>query len=124
MIPKEIFLVAIGGSLGAMLRYSIMSLENGSTFPWGTLSVNLIGSFLLGCLACAVTIQGVMSDEMMMLLGVGILGSFTTLSAYSVDTIRLFESGMWFQLFCYVFSTAIIGPTFAYGGWRITNLIS
>ena len=124
MIPKEVLFVALGGSLGAVLRYLVMTLENSNTFPWGTLSVNLIGSFLLGCLVCAITMHGIISNEMMLFLGVGVLGSFTTLSTYSVDTIRLFESGMWLHLFGYIFSTAIIGPLLAYFGWRITSLIS
>jgi CrcB protein len=121
--PKDILLVAIGGAIGAILRYLIASWVPDEVFPWGTLSVNLVGSFLLGCLACAVTIQGVISNDMMLLLGVGILGSFTTLSTYSVDTINMFESKMWGQLFAYIFSTAIIGPILAYGGWKITHVI-
>ena len=123
MDPKNILLVALGGAIGAVLRYLVASLAPTEGFPWGTLSVNLVGSFLLGCLACAVTIYGVMSNDMMLLLGVGVLGAFTTLSTYSVDTIHMFESEMWAQLFAYIFSTAIIGPILAYGGWRITHAI-
>lgn len=121
--PKEIFLVALGGAIGAVLRHLVASWNTSSGFPWNTLSVNLIGSFLLGCLACAITIHGVLSNEMMLLLGVGVFGAFTTLSTYSVETIHLFESEMWPELIGYIFSTAIIGPLLAYSGWKITNIL-
>ena len=123
MDPKDVLIVAIGGAIGAVLRYLVAFWLPSEAFPWGTLSVNLVGSFLLGCLACAVTIQGVLSNETMLLVGVGILGAFTTLSTYSVDSILLFESKKWTPLIAYIFSTAIIGPILAYSGWKITHAI-
>lgn len=114
-------LVALGGALGAVGRYLIGNWLPSEAFPWGTLTVNLVGSLLLGALACAVTVHGLMSEDAMLFLGVGILGAFTTLSTYSVDTIRLYEAGTWTPLAGYVLATAVVGPLLALAGWKAAS---
>lgn len=85
-------LVAMGGALGAVVRFAI-GLQAvrwmGDGFPWGTLMVNVLGGFLMGLLASSL---GESERMMRAFLGVGVLGGFTTFSAFSLETLRLFES--------------------------------
>ncbi len=83
-------LVAVGGAIGAVLRYAVLGLvQTGNTvFPWGTLAVNVIGSFLIGLL-WAFFEQGAISPNMRTFLFIGVLGGFTTFSAFSLETMSL-----------------------------------
>lgn len=92
----NILLVAIGGAMGCVARYfvNIWSVRfAGAGFPWGTLCVNLIGSFAIGFLAEVIARRFNASTELRHFLMTGILGGFTTFSAFSLDTISLFERG-------------------------------
>lgn len=93
-MTKLLFL-AIGGATGAVLRYSV-SLATarymGEAMPWGTLMVNVIGAFCIGVLSGL--FEGTdMSHNMKLLLFVGLLGAFTTFSAYSLESFNLFREG-------------------------------
>jgi len=82
-------LVAAGGALGSMLRYGVSLLSVawlGAGFPWGTLAVNVLGSAAIG-LCAGLGVQG----EMRLLLVTGLLGGFTTFSAFSLETMGLAE---------------------------------
>ena len=81
-------LVGIGGSIGALLRYGVGELLGSTTFPYATLAVNAIGSFVLG-----LVIFGDLNSELFFLVGVGACGAFTTYSSFSVQTVRLWETG-------------------------------
>jgi CrcB protein len=83
--------VALGGALGSMARYGVgfaAARWFGLAFPWGTLAVNVIGGLAMGILAARV---GPEHEQMRLLLGVGLLGGFTTFSAFSLETVRLME---------------------------------
>ena len=80
--------VALGGGLGAMLRFFVNQLV---PFPFGTMSVNVIGSFLMG-IAFILIGANVGSKEVMFLM-TGLLGGFTTFSAFSLDALKLWEAG-------------------------------
>jgi CrcB protein len=80
--------VAIGGAIGASGRH-LLGLA--VVFPFGTLAVNVIGSFLMGLAFVALAEKGL--ERWMPLMMTGILGGFTTFSAFSLDTLRLFEAG-------------------------------
>jgi len=86
--------VALGGALGASLRYltnvSVMRLV-GPGFPYGTIAVNVLGSFLMGMLVVVLARRGGL--ELAPFLMTGVLGGFTTFSAFSLDTLTLFERG-------------------------------
>ncbi|WP_338729479.1 fluoride efflux transporter CrcB [Haladaptatus sp. DJG-WS-42] len=82
------YLVGIGGALGAMARYLVSGRVPEGRLPYGTLTVNVIGSFVLG----ALTFLGV-SDDVMLLVGTGACGAFTTFSSFSVETSLLWERG-------------------------------
>ena len=80
--------VALGGALGAMGRFFISSLV---AFPYGTMAVNIIGSFLMGVLF--VTLIDRLDQRASLFLMTGVLGGFTTFSAFSLDVFKLFEAG-------------------------------
>ena len=90
----NLLLVAGFGAAGACARYGVDRLfanNVDSDFPWGTLAVNVSGSFLLGILVALTTERLGVSEEWRIALGVGFLGSFTTFSTYAYDSIRLAE---------------------------------
>lgn len=86
--------VAIGGALGAMGRYAVMSVIGHwvhGDFPWGTLVVNIAGSFLMGALIELLTQFGEVSLETRAFFTVGLLGAFTTFSTFSLDVVTLYH---------------------------------
>ena len=91
----NVLAVACGGAVGALARYWMSTLvyrHAGSAFPWGTLSVNVLGSLALGVLFVLVQ-QRELSEAWRLALAVGLLGAFTTFSTFSVDTLVLLEQG-------------------------------
>lgn len=82
------YLVGLGGMIGAVLRHAVSTRVQKGTFPRGTFVVNVLGSFLLGLL-----VFGGAGKSAMLLFGVGLCGSFTTFSSFSVDTVQLWERG-------------------------------
>lgn len=93
---NQILLVAAGGAVGSVCRYLVgvgLLRLAGSAFPWGTLAVNLVGSFGIGVLAELIVARFGASPEMRLLLITGFLGGFTTFSAFALDAVSLFERG-------------------------------
>jgi CrcB protein len=92
--------VAVGGAIGACLRYFLMTHTHvllGKDFPYGTLLVNVVGSFFIGALYAWVNQQMDMQEHVRAFLVVGILGSLTTFSTFSLDTITLVQTAQWFK---------------------------
>ncbi len=92
-------LIFIGAGLGGMLRYWVSSgiyFLLGKQFPFGTLVVNISGSFLMGLLF-TLTLErfDIIGSQLRALLLIGLLGGYTTFSSFSIETINLFESGNW-----------------------------
>ena len=90
-------LVMAGGAVGSAARYGAGKLTLawlGPDYPWGTLAVNLIGGLLMGLLAGVLARTGG-SEHTRLLIGVGVLGGFTTFSSFSLDTVLMIERGQW-----------------------------
>ncbi len=86
--------IAAGGALGALMRYWVSIATYawlGRGFPWGTLAVNVLGSFLMGILYILLLERLSSSPEMRAFLLIGFLGAFTTFSAFSIETLNLLE---------------------------------
>lgn len=122
MTMLHIIMVGIGGFFGAIARYSISKhLNNKSTFliPIGTLTVNLLGAFLLGI------ITGTKADTMIVLLfGTGFIGAFTTFSTLKLEMIQLFKNNHKKKFLLYTIMTYGFGIILAYLGYLIGNTFS
>lgn len=81
-------LVGFGGALGAVCRYWVGQAITTGEFPWSTLLVNVLGSFILGILLFSNT-----GESLVLFAGVGFCGAFTTFSSFSVETVQLWDSG-------------------------------
>lgn len=92
--------IAIGGATGACLRYFLSQLMLqwfGKGFPFGTLLVNVVGSFFLGFLYSLLEHGQLEAALWRTTIGIGFLGALTTFSTFSVDTLMLFQQGLWFK---------------------------
>lgn len=95
----NVLFVALGGSIGAVFRYLIsifMIQVFGSSFPFGTLVVNVIGSFFMGVIYALGQMSHI-SPELKALIGVGLLGALTTFSTFSNETLLLLQEGDWLK---------------------------
>ena len=105
------FAVAIGGALGAMARYAVSTwIFNVSShkFPYATLSVNVLGSFVMGILFVFIIERAALPAEMRGLLMIGFLGAFTTFSTFSLDAIGLWQNGHLFLALVDVLVTVVL----------------
>jgi CrcB protein len=115
----HLFLVAAGGALGSVLRYivGLWTLRGfGPSFPWGTLAVNVTGSFLIGVLSEAIARKFGASAEMRVFLITGILGGYTTFSAFSLDAITLMEGGEPVTAAIYVGASVLLSAIAVFAG--------
>ncbi|MEX1300049.1 MAG: fluoride efflux transporter CrcB [Desulfotignum sp.] len=97
---EKLLLVMVGGSLGAASRYGISLLAVkmwGTRFPWGTLTVNLVGCFLIGLLFGLSDRMRLLTPEMRLLLITGFLGALTTFSTFSMETVSAGRAGLMVQ---------------------------
>jgi CrcB protein len=105
-----LFVVMIGGALGAGARYLVSSAflrAAGPSFPWGTLAVNLIGGLLMGVLVGVLARTSNGGEQARLLLGVGVLGGFTTFSAFGLETWLMIERGQVGIGFAYVAASLV-----------------
>jgi CrcB protein len=127
---KSILLVAAGGAIGAVLRYLFSVLLKDYTqinFPINTFLVNAIGCFAIGlCYAILMNASTPLSnpnnfDSIKLLLIVGVLGGFTTYSAFAFETVLMFKQQLFKQAFTYILLSNITCIAFAYLGFSIKN---
>jgi fluoride exporter len=90
--------IAVGSGLGGMARYAsggLITAQLGTVLPWGTLSINVLGSFLIGLVAAVTGPEGrwPVAPDVQRFLTVGFLGGFTTFSAFSLETLQLIRDG-------------------------------
>lgn len=125
MIFKDVLGVALFGALGVIFRYlSVMMIAPRSpSFPMGTLSVNLIGSFLIGVIFVLIQERGILPASFLTYGVVGFLGGFTTFSSFSWESLQLIESGRLLTAAFYLIGSPIVGVICAYGGVRLTKLL-
>jgi CrcB protein len=118
-------LVFVGGGLGAAARHAInragLALL-GPGFPWWTLGVNVLGSFLIGLLAGLFDVMGT-GQNARLFLTTGFLGGFTTFSAFSLDALTLWERGAMLQAGLYVAGSVIASLIAVIAGLMISRLI-
>ena len=103
--------IAIGGALGAVARYlsvAYFAKSLGVTYPWGTLLVNVAGSFVMGVLVILFAATDWLPENIKMLATVGFLGSYTTFSTFSLDTMNLLQAGFTSQALLYMAASLIV----------------
>ncbi len=115
---KELVVVAVGGALGAVSRYVVYVLAGlllGTGFPYGTLIVNIVGSFVMGVLVEGMALAWTIPEQARMFLTVGILGAFTTFSTFSLDVAVLYERGRLDLAAFYILTSVVcsVGALFA-----------
>ena len=99
-VAKKVSIVMLGGSLGAASRYGIGLLAAktwGTQFPWGTLTVNMIGCFLIGLIFALADRVRLLTPDMRLLLITGFLGALTTFSSFSLETVNASRAGLGLQ---------------------------
>nr|WP_137676359.1 fluoride efflux transporter CrcB [Parerythrobacter lutipelagi] len=121
--------VAIGGAVGAVLRYQLgrlmthwLGIKTVTTFPWATLTANVLGSLAMGLLAGWMARQGSGGEQMRLLLGVGLLGGFTTFSSFSLEMMLLIERGQISYAMTYAFVSVLAGLVGLYIGLIVMRL--
>jgi CrcB protein len=109
---KQLALVAIGGALGAVARWALggwVLHRTGGEFPWGTLVVNLLGCLVAGVLAGLIVRHNAFSADARLFLMTGVLGGFTTFSAFGVDTAYLLSDKKYVSAVSYVLLSVVGG---------------
>lgn len=123
---ERALLVMLGGGIGALLRYA-MSLGAarwlGTEFPYGTLLVNVSGAFAVGLVHELATEPLMVPDNLRLFLATGMLGGFTTYSAFSYESARLMESGLWSQAWINIVLTTVICLGVCFLGMGVGRMI-
>lgn len=119
--------IAAGGALGAVARYLLSARVTallGASFPYGTLIVNVLGSFLMGLLITLFAKKFQVSAEMQAFLTVGLLGGFTTFSAFSMETVLLFERQAYGQAGLYVAGSLVLAIAGLFAGMYLARVVA
>lgn len=118
-------LLATGGAIGTVLRYSMSGLTYrmvNSVFPWGTIFVNLTGSFAIGLLWGVFEVQNI-SSNMRSFIFIGILGGFTTFSTYALESLNLFRDGEIKLAMTNLIISNICGLLLVFAGFMLSKYI-
>ena len=121
----NLLLVIAGAAIGAPLRYltdRAVQARHDTVFPWGTFTVNVVGSLILGFLIGAVTVGGA-SHQLQLVLGTGFCGALTTYSTFSYETLRLLEDDAKFMAAANVVASIVAGLGSAFLGLAISQAV-
>jgi CrcB protein len=117
--------IAIGGAIGACLRFAIsewMLHLFGRAFPFGTLLVNILGSFVIGLLYGLLLTEQIAPNPWRIFVGIGVLGAFTTFSTFSMDTVLLLQQGDWPKAVVNVVLNVVLCLTLAWLGLKLGSM--
>ena len=116
-----------GGAIGAGARHLVGRIAlswMGPNYPWGTLAVNLIGGFAMGVLVAMLARTSLAGEQLRLLLGVGVLGGFTTFSAFSFDIVTMLERGLLGSAVFYILISVIGSVVALIAGLAITRAVA
>jgi CrcB protein len=116
--------IAIGGTLGCWARYAQTNLVQavlGRDFPFATMSINVIGSFLMGFLFILTLERLMIPPSVRVGVLTGVLGGYTTFSTFEMETLLLAENGEFFKAALYVMGSVVVGFAAAFGGAYIAR---
>ncbi len=123
---KDLLLVGIGGFVGSVARYKLGGLVLHATvqsrFPYSTFAVNLVGCLVAGMLAGLAERHAWFGADTRLFLFAGLLGGFTTFSAFGIDALFLLRRGEWSIAATYVGASAVAGVALVWLGWQLAML--
>jgi fluoride exporter len=108
----DVLLVGLGGSMGAMARYGLSKLvyrQLSVSFPYGTLAVNLLGCLALGAVLYLAEERAILGSQTRLFAAVGVIGGFTTFSAFGHESLQLLRDGRFGAACLYVGSSVVLG---------------
>ena len=123
---KHLLLVGLGGFIGSVARFLVSKLNLSWHFfsiPMGTLTVNVLGSFIIGILVGISAKSDLISTDLRVFLMVGFCGGFTTFSSFSSENLMLMQNGQVFTLLIYTSLSILLGFLAVYLGYIFTNLL-
>lgn len=116
--------IAAGGALGALLRHGVNNLFPADAFPWGIMTCNIVGSFVMGLLIAFFADVMEPPHAVKLFLTVGVLGAFTTFSTFSLDVVLLAERGAMAQAAFYTVGSVALGVAALLAGMLIVRVLS
>jgi len=123
---KDFLAISVAAIVGANLRYllsRIAAMQLGSVFPYGTLFINIVGSFIVGFFVIWTTERALVDPRWRLLVVVGFCGSFTTFSSYAFETMAYFEHGQWGLMLVNVLSNNILCLSGALAGMAVARVL-
>ena len=122
----RIFLIAVFGAVGTLARYGLQGLVQiriASTFPYGTLLINLTGCFFLGLIGQFTLNRLVISPDWRVAIAVGFFGGYTTFSSFGWETAKMLEDGEWLRAAAYVTASVFVGLLLSIAGIHLANKV-
>ncbi|MBN2681553.1 MAG: fluoride efflux transporter CrcB [Bacteroidales bacterium] len=122
---KSILLVGLGGGIGSILRYLtgvFFEKYSQHAFPFATFTVNFVGCLIIGALIGLIDRQHITNPDFKFLLITGFCGGFTTFSAFSAETLNLFNSGYTFLAFTYIIASVVLGLLAVWAGLSLVKI--
>jgi CrcB protein len=123
---KDFLAISVAAIVGANLRYllsRLAAMELGSVFPYGTLFINIVGSFIVGFFVIWTSERALVDLRWRLLVVVGFCGSFTTFSSYAFETMAYFEQGQWGLMLANIFSNNILCLGGALAGMALARVL-
>lgn len=119
-------IVFFGAGIGGAARHgaNLLALRLGATFPFGTLAINVFGSILMGLAAGYFAFRGQLPQEWRLFLTTGILGGFTTFSAFSLETVLLWERGQTGAAVAYILGSVVLSISGLFAGLAIVRALA
>jgi fluoride exporter len=121
---KSYLLVFVGGGIGASLRHAVNMISArglGTAFPWGTFIINISGSLVMGLIAGYLAFKGGASQPWRLFVMTGILGGYTTFSAFSLDAALLYERGEIASALFYVLGSVVLSIAGLFAGLALVR---
>lgn len=123
---RDFLAISVAAIVGANLRYllsRLAALELGSVFPYGTLFINIVGSFIVGFFVIWTTERALVDPRWRLLVVIGFCGSFTTFSSYAFETMAYFEQGQWGLMLANILSNNILCLGGALAGMAVARVL-
>jgi len=123
---RQLFIIGLGGFIGTIARFGVSKLNlcwHFLSIPMGTLTVNIVGSLVIGFLAGISGKSEILSTDLRLFLMVGVCGGFTTFSSFTNENLMLMQNGQFGTAFIYTVSSVLFGFMAVYLGYISTNLL-